>query len=91
MDYSTVQTYLRRLETKGYLSTKRDGRNKLYSPKVQATQVICSLVTDLVDRLFDGQVLPMMNHLVANHQLSPEELDELRRFIDQQEDSRDAS
>ena len=38
IDYSTVQTYLRRLEAKGYLKTRRQGRNKLYCPRVAAGQ-----------------------------------------------------
>jgi len=85
MDYSTVQTYLRRLETKGYLRTQRNGRNKIYSAKVQATQVIRETVCDLVGRLFDGEVVAMVNHLVRDHGLSKEDLQELRSVLEELE------
>lgn len=81
MDYTTVQTYLRRLESKGYLKTSRDGRNKIYRPKVQASQVISETVKDLVGRLFGGEVVAMVNHLVRDSSLSQAELRELRNLI----------
>ena len=64
MDYATVQTYLRRLEAKDYLRVRREGRNKVYSAKVRASKVIRDTVHDLVERLFDGEVVAMVNHLV---------------------------
>ncbi len=91
MDYSTVQTYLRRLEAKGYLRTKREGRNKIYSAKVQATQVIRETVRDLVGRLFDGEVVAMVNHLVRDHGMSKEDLRELRSVLAELEDDDDVS
>ncbi|NOZ39836.1 MAG: BlaI/MecI/CopY family transcriptional regulator [Planctomycetes bacterium] len=91
MDYSTVQTYLRRLEAKGYLRTKREGRNKIYSAKVQATQVIRETVRDLVGRLFDGEVVAMVNHLVRDHGMSKEDLQELRSVLAELEDADDVS
>ena len=46
MDFTTVQTYLRRLETKGYVVGKLDGRTRVYAPKVQARKVIGETVDD---------------------------------------------
>ncbi len=86
MDYSTVQTYVRRLEAKGYLRVKREGRNKLYSAKIKSSQVIRETVRDLVQRLFDGEVLAMVNHLVRDHELSREDLDALRTMLTELED-----
>jgi BlaI family penicillinase repressor len=85
MDYATVQTYLRRLETKGYLKSRRDGRTKIYGPKVAASRVLRAAVGDLVHRLFDGEVLAMMNHLVRDHPMSPEDIAKLRQLIDEAE------
>lgn len=91
MDYSTVQTYLRRLEAKGYVSTRRDGRNKVYRPKVQASHVIRGIVADVVQRLFDGETVAMMNHLVRDHSLSRQEIEHLRSLLDELEDSNHAN
>src|SRR3954451_9381413 len=54
LDFKTVQTYLRRLEAKGYLRTRREGRSKVYIPRVRPGQVISEVVDDLMNRLFDG-------------------------------------
>jgi predicted transcriptional regulator len=85
MDYATVQTYLRRLEAKGCLASRRDGRTKIYRPKVAAQRVVRDAVSDLVRRLFDGEVLAMMNHLVRDHGMSPQEIDQLRQMLDDAE------
>ncbi len=89
MDYSTVQTYLRRLEAKGYLRTRRDGRTKIYSAKVKAGKVVRETVSDLVQRLFDGEVLAMMNHLVRDHGINRKEIEQLRSLLDELEGSAD--
>ena len=39
LDFKTVQTYLRRLEAKGYLRSRREGRAKVYVARVRPEQV----------------------------------------------------
>lgn len=85
IDYTTVQTFIRRLESKGYLNTERSGRNKIYSPKIKPGQVMVEAVNDFVDQMFDGQVIPLMRHLVDNRSMSHEELEQLRNMLDQAE------
>ncbi len=55
MDFATVQTYLRRLATKGYVKADLDGRTRVYAPRVRPATVIRETVGDLVDRLFGGE------------------------------------
>jgi predicted transcriptional regulator len=82
MDYATVQTYLRRLEAKGCLASRRDGRTKIYRPKAPASRVVRDAVSDLLRRLFDGEVLAMMNHLVRDHGVTAHDVAELRKLLD---------
>ncbi len=89
LDYTTVQTYLRRLESKGYVKTRREGRNKIYSPKVRPHQVIRETVDDLMNRLFDGETLPLMQHLIQDRGISREETHKLRDLLDQLEAEQD--
>jgi hypothetical protein len=42
-------------------------------------------VSDLVGRLFDGEVLAMMNHLVRDHGMTSKEISELRKMLDDAE------
>jgi BlaI family penicillinase repressor len=87
LDYKTVQTYLRRLEAKGYLNSKRDGRTSVFRARVRPAQVIRETVTDLVDRLFDGEALPLVEHLISDHKLTSDDIDKLRQLIDDAEEN----
>ena len=86
LDFKTVQTYLRRLEAKGYLKTHRAGRSNIYRPTVRPGQVIGEVMDDLLNRLFDGQVLPLFQHLVHDRGLSADELRKLRELLDRLEE-----
>ena len=86
MDFSTVQTYLRRLESKGYASSKLDGRVRVYSAKAKARTVIRETVDDLVQRLFGGETFPLVRHLVEDRGIDVEELSQLRDLIDRLEE-----
>jgi predicted transcriptional regulator len=85
IEYVTVQTYLRRLESKGYLRTRREGRNKIYLPRVGAGQVVREIVEDLLDRMFDGEPLALMQHLIRERGISPAETRRLREMLDEWE------
>ena len=91
IDYTTVQTYIRRLEQKGYIRSTRAGRNKVYSPKVQPRKVIKETVDDLMERLFDGEVLPLMRHLINDQQINSDQIQELRRMLNEFEANDDES
>ena len=91
MDFATVQTYLRRLETKGYVGSSLAGHTRVYAPKVQPTTVIRETVEDLIDRLFGGEALPLMQHLIEDRGVSATEISELRRLLDRLEEERDDS
>jgi len=89
MDFATVQTYLRRLEAKGYVRSSLSGHARVYAPKVQSTMVIRETVEDLIDRLFGGEALPLMQHLIEDRGVSAAEISELRRLLDRLEEERD--
>ena len=81
MDFSTVQTYLRRLEKKGYAASTLDGRIRVYAARAKARTVIRETVDDLVQRLFGGETSPLLRHLVEDRGIDSEELAELRKLI----------
>ncbi len=85
LDYKTVQTYLRRLEVKGYLQSRRDGKTSVYTPRVRPAQVIRETVGDLVDRLFGGEAMPLVEQLISDRKLSQDDLEKLRQLIDDSE------
>jgi len=86
IDFGTVQTYLRRLETKGYIKGQLEGRLRVYVPGVRPTTVIRETVDELVDRLFGGETLPLVRHLIEERGLQEQDLAELGRLIDRLEE-----
>ncbi len=91
IDFTTVQTYLRRLEKKGYVNAKLEGRTRVYSPRVKPRTVIRETVDDLVDRLFAGETFPLMQHLIEDRNVSRQDLDALKTLLEQLTEERDAS
>ena len=85
VEYKTVQTFLRRLEAKGYLHARREGKTIHYRPRVRATQVVRETVQDFLARLFDGEALPLVEHLISDHGLSTDEIARLRLLLNQLE------
>jgi predicted transcriptional regulator len=85
IEYKTVQTYLRRLEAKGYLRGKRQGRSTFYTVRVRADRVIRETVRDFVNRLFDGDALPLFEHIISEQGLSSDDIRQLREMLDRKE------
>jgi BlaI family penicillinase repressor len=81
IDFTTVQTYLRRLEAKGYVKARLAGRTLVYSSKVEPRKVIGQAVGELVDRLFGGESLPLMRHHIEERSISDSDLAALRQLI----------
>ena len=81
VEFFTVQTYLRRLEQKGFLNVKRDGRNNVYSSKVKPDRVVKHVIHDFLDQLFDGDALPLMQHLLRKETLTQEQIDQLQQEL----------
>lgn len=82
IDFTTVQTYLRRLESKGYVKAVLEGRTRVYSPRVKPQTVIRETLDDLVDRLFGGEALPLVRYLIEDRGISDADLAELRQLLD---------
>ncbi|HUT88589.1 MAG TPA: BlaI/MecI/CopY family transcriptional regulator [Thermoguttaceae bacterium] len=89
VDFTTVQTYLRRLERKGYARSRLAGRTRVYVPTVQPATVIRETVDDLVERLFGGETLPLVRHLIEDRGISGPDLAQLRQLLDRLEEESD--
>ncbi len=82
IDFTTVQTYLRRLEKKGHASSTLEGRVRIYSARTKPRTVIRDKVDDLVSRLFGGETMPLVRHLIEERGINAEDLAELRQMIE---------
>lgn len=89
LDFFTVQTYLRRLTDKGYLKVHKAGRNNVYSPKVRKNRVISQMVEDFVHGVFDGDAVPLVQHLLQEKPLTESEIDQLQATLDQLKEAKE--
>jgi predicted transcriptional regulator len=81
--HSTVQTLLRKLETKGVVVHERHERTFLFKATVPEQDVSRSAVQELLGRVFQGSVSGLLAHLLDNEEVSPEELKRLRQMVDE--------
>jgi predicted transcriptional regulator len=80
---TTIATMLRKMEQKGIVTHRAEGRVYVYVPTVRERDVHVSMVGDLVSRLFGGDALALVNHLVDEGEIDRAELAELQRLIAQ--------
>lgn len=83
--YTTVGTMLAKMEAKGLVDHRSDGRVNVYRPVVKREQVRQSMMSDLTERLFQGDVAQMMCHLLDGESVTQEDLAELKRLIRRKE------
>ena len=84
----TVRTLINRLLNKGAISAEREGRRYRYRPRLAQADWRAEESTSLIDRLYDGRVAPLVAHFSERGQLSPEDIAELRRLIQEIDDGR---
>jgi predicted transcriptional regulator len=82
---TTVSTLLSRMERKGVVTHRTEGRQYVYAPAVAASAVKQSVVSDLAevaDRLFEGDVADLVTHLLAERDVDVDDLARVRELID---------
>ena len=75
---TTLATLLTRLEKRGVLRTRREGRTLIYRALVTEQQVQRSMVADLVATLFKGDPAALVAHLVREEDVAPGDLAKIR-------------
>ena len=78
--YTTVMTMMKILEQKGRLKKTQAERAHVYRAAQPKGQVIGAMVKEFVNRVFNGSAEPLLVHLVEEHNLSKEDLDEIARL-----------
>lgn len=83
--YATVQTLLRRLERKGYIGHRIEGKAHVFCPAVERDRVVKRSVNDFLERLFGGDPIPLVQHLARHGKLGAKDLERLRKLIEENE------
>lgn len=85
ISYATVQTLLRRLEKKGYITHQTKGRAYIFIPSVKCEEVIKRTVGDFVEKLFGGDPIPLMMHLANSVKFKDKDVKRLKQLIEKED------
>lgn len=81
--YTTVLSAMQKLEKAGWLDHRAEGKSYVYFATQTREQAGAGSVRRLVKRLFDGDALAMFGHLIRTSDLTEEDLQELRKMINE--------
>lgn len=85
--YNTVSTIVRILEEKGFVSHESLGRSHQYYPLMSKGEYQRRFLKNAVENVFSGSLSGMISSLVEQPgQLSAQELEKLRKLIDETDD-----
>ncbi len=80
---TTVATLLSRLEKRGVVTHETRARQFIYRPLVTEAEVRHSMVHELTERLFDGDVAQLMTHLLSGREISPGDLERIKAMLEE--------
>ncbi|RQP14418.1 MAG: BlaI/MecI/CopY family transcriptional regulator [Chryseobacterium sp.] len=86
---TTVATVLKRMQSKKLIGYKTFGNSRRYHPLIGKDEYFRGTVGEMVRRFFGNSAPQFASFFTANSKMSKEELEELRRVIDEQLKNRD--
>lgn len=81
--YTTVLKFLQIMTDKALVTRDESGRAHVYEAAVSETATQQRLLSELVDRAFDGSAARLVMQALSSTPASPEEIEEIRRLLDQ--------
>lgn len=78
---TTISTMLVKMEQKGVVGHRTQGRRFVYYPLISEGEVRRTMVGELTERLFQGDVTALVSHLISHHDVDGDELARLKDLI----------
>jgi predicted transcriptional regulator len=82
---TTVATMLSKMERRGIVEHRVEGRQFVFRPRISEQEVMRSMVADLTQKLFEGDVAALVSHLLTEQEIDRKELVRLRSMIVERE------
>ena len=79
--YTTVLKLLQIMTEKGLVVRDESARTHIYAPASTEDQTQRQMVTDLLDRVFDGSAAKLVMQALAAKKTTPEELAQIRELL----------
>ena len=83
--YSTTRTTLDRMATKRLVAKRSFHGMYLYAPCVSKVVGLAGVVRDLAERVLEVDYAPVVSLFAESNALTPEEVDELSRLLEEEE------
>ena len=84
--YTTVATLLRRLEEKGAINHRSEGRQFVYHALVQEEEVQRGMLRHMVDGLFAGDASALVSRLLGDDKISDADLKRIEALLEDKSD-----
>lgn len=81
--YTTVMTMMKILESKGYLTKRRQERAYVYRAAHPKEKVIGKMIREFMDRVFNGSAEPLLVHLVKGKHIREQDLEKVRKMLEE--------
>jgi BlaI family penicillinase repressor len=82
---TTIATLLSRLEKRGLVTYRTEGRQYVYRALLQEQQARQHALVEVTERLFAGDVPTMVSQLLSSHELRPGDLARVKELIEAKE------
>ena len=82
--HGTVQRLLQRLAAKDLVVRDRSLGISVFSPAISRDAYASAQLESLANRLTHGSLVPMITRLVADNKLSQDEIEKLRRILEEE-------
>jgi BlaI family transcriptional regulator, penicillinase repressor len=79
--YTTILTLIRILKAKGYLSSRKEGRAFVFTPRVDRDTVARKATHQLLSKFFGGSPSELVLSFLRDEELTTEELDQIKETI----------
>jgi predicted transcriptional regulator len=79
--YTTIATMLRKMEARGLVAHRAEGRSFVYRALVAEESVSHGMADHVLDRLFEGSVADLVSHLLTSREISRAELARIEQLI----------
>lgn len=83
--YTTILKLMQIMTEKGLVERDEEGKAHIYRAAIAQNETQKGLVNDLLEKVFRGSAMQLVQHLLEAKKTSPEEMKEIRRMIEKAE------
>lgn len=81
----TVLTLLARLTDRGFISSEKTGKERYFRPLIERSTYVEFETKQFVNKFYKNSIMKFINSFYNGQKVSQEELDELRKWMDENE------